>query len=88
MELVLDCAFVSPPHPTPTKADRGDFNSDYSLQLAIVFSLYVSMGKHVFAACSLPATYGLSLWLSTLLCDSSSPSEYELSDALNKAAIT
>lgn len=32
----------------PSVADRGEFTPDYSLELAIVISLYASMEKHVF----------------------------------------
>lgn len=62
MELFLECVFV----PFSCIADKGEFISNYSLQLAIAICLFASIEKYVFAMCGYPYDYAL------YSCDSSS----------------
>lgn len=61
MELFLEHAFV----PFSCIADKGEFISNYSLQLTIAICLFASIKKHVFAVCGCPYDYTL------YSCDSS-----------------
>ena len=76
--MFLECAFVLP----PGIADSA-FTLDYLLQFAIVVS--VAYGKMFLPRAACPCELIRNTIISVHLCESSSPSEYKLSDALNKA---
>jgi hypothetical protein len=64
--------------------ERGEFTSDCSLQLAIVICLYAFMKKTCLVWLAHHGQLRSCDW-TFYLCDSSQPSEYKLSDTLNKA---
>ena len=62
-EMFLECVCM----PFSGVAIRREFNSDYSLQLAIDFCLYASIEKYAFHICGLSTLCSLPLWLYILL---------------------